>query len=78
MFDKFLDYIPFLMMVDRRHKINSTRILEAIIIAIIGGAVAGYISFSKMEVRFENMQITVSELKQDVQKLRQDLYIPRK
>jgi len=64
MFDRFLDFIPFLMTVDRRHKINSTRILEALIIAIIGGVFAGYIAFSKMEV------------KQDMQKLRYDLYRP--
>jgi len=76
MFDRFLDFIPFLMTVDRRHKINSTRILEALIIAIIGGVFAGYIAFSKMEVKFEYLQTNVMELKQDMQKLRYDLYRP--
>lgn len=74
--EKLLEFMPFLMTVDGRHKVNPTRIIEAIIISLISGAFAGYIALQKMEVKFEGLQTTVSEIKQDVRDIRRDFYKP--
>ena len=69
--EKFLQYIPFLMMTtEGKIKVNTTRILEAIIYAVIGGLMSGYISVKIMEVK-------ILELEKKVDKIYNDIYVPR-
>lgn len=69
--EKFLQYIPFLMLgFDGKIKVNTTRIMEAIIYAVIGGLMSGYISVKIMEIK-------ISELEKKVDKIYSDIYVPR-
>ena len=69
--EKFLQYIPFLMLnFDGKIKVNTTRIMEAVIYAVIGGLMSGYISI-------KIMQVEIQEIKRKVDKIYEDIYVPR-
>ena len=69
--ENFMQYIPFLMMTtEGKIKVNTTRILEAIIYAVIGGLMSGYISI-------KIMQVEIQEIKRKVDKIYEDIYVPR-
>lgn len=53
----FLGGLPFFLMVQnpngRNVQFNWTRLFEALVIAILGGVLAGYIAVQKIEVQIE-------------------------
>lgn len=75
--DKLLNLIPFILTVEGRHRFNTARIIEAIIIAVIGGSFAGYIAMAKMEVKLTELEKAVVETKQDMKQFYRDFYVPR-
>ncbi len=56
-FVSFLGGVPFLLITkqsDGNHaSVNWARIVEALIIAILGGLLSGYIAVQKLEVKFD-------------------------
>lgn len=56
-FVSLLGGIPFLLITNqdnRRHiSVNWSRLVEALIIAILGGLLSGYIAVQKLEVKFD-------------------------
>lgn len=74
--DKLLSFIPFIMSVNGEYKINMTRIIEAVIISVLGGAVAGYITMVKMEVKMADLKEDVRRLEAKVDKIYGDIYRP--
>lgn len=75
--ERILDFIPFLMTVEGKRRLNVDQIIQAVIIAVIGGAFAGYIAVQRMEVKLVEVDKSVAELKQDMKKFYSDFYIPR-
>lgn len=69
-FYKMLDYVPFLCIVNGKVNINTARIVEALIIAVVGGAFAAYITVAKLEVRIQNME-------KKLERMERDFYIPK-
>lgn len=53
---KYLSFVPFLMMVNGGPKLSGARIVEAVIIAIIAGGFAGFVSFKQLEVKVDNIK----------------------
>lgn len=51
----WIGLVPFFLKTGEDPKLNFSRIVEAVIIAIIAGALSGYISVAKLEVRVENL-----------------------
>ena len=68
--NRFLDYMPFIALVNGKITINGTRILEALIISIVGGALAAYITVAKLEVRMQNIE-------KKLERIERDFYTPR-
>lgn len=79
--------LPFVSVVEGKAKINPTQIIQFLIVAGVGGLVAGYISTVKQEVRIEaieksivKMEYTVAQgfnsIKEDFKDMRKDFYIP--
>lgn len=52
------------MPTDSGAKVRWPRVLEAILIALIAGALSGYISVSKMEVKIEYLEKQVCKIEQ--------------
>ena len=73
----FLACIPALTVVNGRAKINPAQIIQFLIVAGVGGLVAGYITLTKLEVRFDSLTDVIMEVKQDVKEIRKDFYVPR-
>jgi hypothetical protein len=69
--------IPAVTAESGRLKINTAMIIQALIIAGVGGAIVGYMNLGKMEVRFDAMMDEIVEIKQDVKDIRKDFYKPR-
>ena len=59
-------HIPFFLMVDGKNRINATRIIEALIIAIIGGIFAGYVAVAKLEVSVQKLEVKVDKIYNDL------------
>lgn len=74
------DLIPFMLMIGDKPHINMPRIIEAVVIAVIVGAFAGYISLGKLEVKFdgfkESMGMRIDRIERKVDSLVDDLYRP--
>ena len=53
MIDRFIEYIPFLAMTQTggRPHLNFSRIVEAVIIAIVAGGLSAYITVQKIELK---------------------------
>lgn len=65
--ERFLQYIPFLMLnFDGKIKVNTTRIMEAVIYAVIGGLMSGYISVEIMEAKLNALEIKVDKIYTDI------------
>lgn len=61
--------LPFLCLgIDGKARLNTARIIEAVIIAAIGGLMAGYIAVAKMEVRMDGMEKKVDKIVEDIYK----------
>ena len=72
MIDRFIDYIPFLAMTrpEGRPQLNFSRIVEAVIIAIVAGGLSAYITVQKIELK-------LTYLEQKVDKIYADVYAPK-
>ena len=72
MIDRFIDYIPFLAMTQPggRLRLNVSRIVEAVIIAIVAGGLSAYITVQKIELK-------LTYLEQKVDKIHTDVYAPK-
>ena len=71
MIDRILDYIPFLAMTQtgKGPHLNFSRIIEAVVIAIIAGTLSAYITVQKIELK-------LSYIEQKVDKIYSDVYKP--
>jgi len=64
-----VNHLPFLMVnTDNKIKLNSNRIIEAIIIAIIAGLFSGYVSVQKMDIRLISLEHKVDKMFNDIYK----------
>ena len=72
MIDRFIDYIPFLAMTrpEGGPQLNFSRIVEAVIIAIVAGGLSAYITVQKIELK-------LTYLEQKVDKIYTDVYAPK-
>lgn len=67
---RFLEYMPFLMTIGGKNPhLNFSRIVEAVIIAIVAGGLSAYITVQKIELK-------LSYLEQKVDKMYSDVYKP--
>lgn len=55
-------FLPFILAIEGKSKINTTRIVEAIIIAAIGGLVAGFITTKELKVEVSNIKCNIQQL----------------
>ena len=63
----WIETIPFLLMAsDGKIKVNSGRIIEAVIIAVITALVSSYVMVQKMEVRLDYIERHVVDVRQDL------------
>ena len=72
MMDRIIEYIPFLAMTQTggRPQLNFSRIVEAVIIAIVAGGLSAYITVQKIELK-------LTYLEQKVDKIYTDVYAPK-
>ena len=64
-----VNHLHFLMVnTDNKIKLNSNRIIEAIIIAIIAGLFSGYVSVQKMDIRLISLEHKVDKMFNDIYK----------
>ncbi len=68
---------PFLTVVNGKARVNTGMIIQALIVAGVGGAIVAYINLSKLEVKFDAIMDEIIEIKQDVKDIRKDFYKPR-
>lgn len=65
------DWLPFTLLgTSGETKVNKARIVEALIIALVGGIVAGYIAVVRMDVKLEYLEKAIVEIKADVKDIR--------
>ena len=67
--DSLLNLIPFVLTTQNKVHMNWSRVLEAIIIAIIGGAMAGYISVKELTVKFEMLTNQTTSIEKRVERI---------
>ena len=67
--DSLLNLIPFVLTTQNKVHMNWSRVLEAIIIAIIGGAMAGYISIKELTVKFEMLTNQTTSIEKRVERI---------
>lgn len=70
MIERIIDYIPFMAMTTGRTHLNVSRIVEAVIIAIIAGGLSAYITVQKIETK-------LAYIEQKVDKIYSDVYMPK-
>lgn len=66
MITSLIDFIPFLIVQDHRVQFNYTRILEAVIIAVVAGMLSGYTTMKTLEVRIATIESQVSKIYNDI------------
>lgn len=68
MIDKVIDYIPFLAVTSggRVPHLNFSRIVEAVIIAIVAGGLSAYITVQKIEIQLNYIEKKVDKIYSDV------------
>ena len=64
----YLGYIPFIGMVagDKNNNPFVTRIVEAVIIAMLAGYVSGKVTLAQIEVRLDSVETKVSKIFDDI------------
>jgi len=71
----WLAMVPFLARTnDGKASINSGRVIEAVIIAVIAGAFSGYIAIAKVEVQVGHINKQVDRIQTKLDKLMEDVY----
>lgn len=68
MIDRIMEYIPFLAVTSggRVPHLNFSRIIEAVIIAIVAGALSAYITVQKIEIKLDYIEKKVDKIYADV------------
>jgi hypothetical protein len=73
--------LPFVMMVDGRPTLNTARIKEGVMIAVISGVVAGiaasYINTIRMEEKMNFVILQMQELGSELKEIKRDFYAPK-
>ena len=83
-----LSCLPFMATVGGKAQLNTSRIIEGLIIAAVAGAVAGYISVKELRVEVQSLKNSVTKIERTQEKLSdkmdraqeklfEDLYKPR-
>ena len=68
-FKDIISHLPFLIISsDNKIKLNSNRIIEAIIIAVIAGVFSGYVSVKNMDIRLVSLEHKVEKMFNDIYK----------
>lgn len=69
---------PFFLGVQSQgeHKLNVTRIIEALIIAAVAGGVSMYASQAVMTAEMETVKAAVERIENNQKEMRRDLYRP--
>lgn len=70
-------FIPFLATTGGRSKLNATRIIEALIIAAVAGAVSAWANQQVMLERMASLSKDIKRLETMVHEMRGDIYAPR-
>lgn len=71
------NWFPFLLAVGTEPHFNLQRILEALVIAGVTGAIVMWGTQQVLEERISSLQRDVQSIQTDVQQLRRDVYVPR-
>lgn len=58
------------------HKVNSTRIVEAVLIAAITALVSYIVTIPKLEQKIENQADQLKDIREELRAMRQDFYVP--
>jgi len=86
MLHHILPVAPFVLGVDQdQPKWNTTRFLEALLIALVSAVgsaavssvVASYQAGVQVQAQMQYVQQTMSQIRDDVKEMKRDLYIPR-
>ena len=71
------EYIPFIALTGNgKITMNFARVIEALIIGVLAGVFAGYISIKQMEVKMAALEAKVSGIERDIKDMREDIYKP--
>ncbi len=63
-----LDCIPFMLSVNGKFTVNTGRLLETILIAVLGGFLSAYITVKNLEVRINQLEAKVDKIYSDIYK----------
>ncbi len=76
-----LAFVPFVTVVNGKAKINPAQIIQFLIVAGVGGLVAGYIATTKQGVEIEVIKQSIIKIERTVEQgfrdIRKDFYVPR-
>jgi ABC-type taurine transport system substrate-binding protein len=68
--NKLIEYIPFAVLSEHgKPQLNTARILETILIGIIGGAVAAYMTVKEIEVKIVFIKEKIDKIEARVERL---------
>jgi hypothetical protein len=68
--------IPFMVGKGDSPKLNTARIVEAVVISLLSSIVVLMLMIPRMDEQNKFMREQITELKNEVQKIRDDFYIP--
>lgn len=57
-------------------KVNTTRVLEALVIAVLTSLIVYITSIPKLETKIDNLSTAVTEIKGEIKQIKQDFYVP--
>lgn len=57
-------------------KVNTTRVLEALVIAALTSLIVYITSIPKLETKIDNLSTAVTEIKGEIKQIKQDFYVP--
>ena len=63
-----LECVPFLLLVNGKFTVNTGRLLETILIAVLGGFLSAYITVKNLEVRINQLEAKVDKIYTDIYK----------
>jgi len=69
--------IPFMLATGQESKLSPQRILEALMIAALTGAISVYATQQVIAVELEGIKKEMSKLEESVNQIRGDIYVPR-
>ena len=63
-----LESVPFVLLVNGKFTVNTGRVLETILIAVIGGLLSAYTTVKNLEVRINQLEAKVDKIYADIYK----------